>query len=217
MSTREGITWVLAAPSGTGKTTLCRQILERDPEIKLSVSHTTRSRRPEEQDGQHYHFVDATEFDRMVRDDSFLEHAEYNDHQYGTSWAAIDAGVSKGRDMLLEIEVEGARQVRARLPKARLIFVLPPSMCELEKRLQGRGTDSDQAIRRRIDAAAREIDEITRFDYAVTNRELEACVADILAIIHAERSGDPERIETLHEKFSPKDAEERFRAQAESA
>jgi len=217
VSRRTGITWVLAAPSGTGKTTLCREILERDTGIALSVSHTTRKKRPEEDDGRHYHFVDTEEFERMIREDAFLEHAEYNDHQYGTSWAAIDAGVSKGRDMLLEIEVEGARQVRARLPDARLIFVLPPSMRVLEDRLKGRGTDSERAIRRRIDAAAREIDEITRFDYAVTNSDLDACVADILAIIAAERSGNRERIEALREKFSPAAAEEGFRAAAESA
>lgn len=211
MSRGAGITWVLAAPSGTGKTTLCREILERDLHITLSVSHTTRSKRPEEDEGRHYHFVDDAEFDRMAAAGAFLEHAEYNDHQYGTSWAAIDAAVSKGRDMLLEIEVRGARQVRERLPEARLIFVLPPSMSELEQRLQNRGTDSEQAIRRRIDTAGREIDEISRFDYTVTNSELSHCVGEILAIIRGERSGDRETIAALRKRFSPRAAEEGFR------
>lgn len=211
MSEGDGITWVLAAPSGTGKTTLCREVLERDAHVTLSVSHTTRPKRPEEEEGRHYHFVDATEFDRLVAADAFLEHAEYNDHQYGTSWAAIDAGVSNGRDMLLEIEVQGARQVRERLPEVRLIFVLPPSMRALEQRLQNRGTDSQQAIRRRIDAARPEIGELSRFDYAVTNRELNQCVEEILAIIRAERSCDPATIAALRKRFSPQAAEECFK------
>jgi guanylate kinase len=211
VSERAGITWVLAAPSGTGKTTLCREILERDTDVTLSVSHTTRSKRPEEGEGRHYHFVDAAEFGRLVAADTFLEHAEYNDHQYGTSWGAIDAGASRGRDVLLEIEVQGARQVRDRLPGARLIFVLPPSMRALEQRLEKRGTDSERAMRRRLDAAGREIGELSRFDYAVTNSEISECVDDILAIIRAERSGDPETIAALRERFSPKAAEECFR------
>lgn len=215
MSEEAGITWVLAAPSGTGKTTLCRGVLQRDVHITLSVSHTTRPKRPEENEGRHYHFVDKTEFDRLVGADSFLEHAEYNGNQYGTSWAAIDSGISNGRDMLLEIEVKGARQVRQRLPEARLIFVLPPSMRVLESRLRSRGTDSEQAIRRRIDAAGREIDEISRFDYAVTNGELSQCVGEILAVIHAERSGDPDTIAALRKRFSPRAAEERFRSSSE--
>jgi guanylate kinase len=211
VSEGRGITWVLAAPSGTGKTTLCREILDRDPDVTLSVSHTTREKRPEESEGHHYHFVDAKGFDRLVDADAFLEHARYNDHQYGTSWEAVDAGASKGRDMLLEIEVQGARQVRARLPGARLIFVLPPSMQALEQRLRNRGTDSEPAIRRRIEAADREIGELSRFDYAVTNRDLDPCVDEILAVLAAERSGDPAAIAALRLRFSPKTAEECFR------
>lgn len=211
MSEGDGITWVLAAPSGTGKTTLCREVLERDVHVTLSVSHTTRSKRPEEDEGRHYHFVDAGEFGRLVAAGAFLEHAEYNDHQYGTSWAAIDAEASNGRDVLLEIEVQGARQVRKRLPEARLIFVLPPSMHVLEQRLEKRGTDSRQAILRRIDAAEREIGELSRFDYVVTNGELIQCVDEILAIIRAERAGDSETIAALRKRFSPEAAEECFR------
>ena len=211
MSEAGGITWVLAAPSGTGKTTLCREVLKRDVDVALSVSHTTRSKRPEEDHGRHYYFVDTAEFDRLVAAAAFLEHAEYNGNQYGTSWKAIDAGVSNGRDMLLEIEVQGARQVRERLPDARMIFVLPPSMQVLEERLEKRGTDSKQAIRDRIEAAGREIGELSRFDYVVTNRELHQCVGEILAIIGAERSGDREMIAALRKRFSPQAADECFR------
>jgi guanylate kinase len=210
-----GITWVLAAPSGTGKTTLCREVLERDVHVSLSVSHTTRSKRPEEDEARHYYFVDDAEFDRLVAAEAFLEHARYNDHQYGTSWAALETGAANGRDLLLEIEVQGARQVRERLPEARLIFVLPPSIRALEQRLRKRGTDSEQAVRRRIDAAAREIEEISRFDYAVTNRDLSQCVSEILTIIRAERSGDRETIGALRKRFSPKAAEEGFRSSSE--
>jgi guanylate kinase len=212
LSERFGITFVLAAPSGTGKTTLCLELLQRDAGIALSVSHTTREQRAGEIDGRHYHFVDDLEFDRLVRAGEFLEHARYNDHQYGTSWAAIDPNVANGRDMLLEIEVQGARQVRDRLSQARLIFVLPPSRAVLKQRLVDRGTDGTHEIERRLCEADREIDEICCFDYAVTNAELEACIADLLAIVRAERSNSEAQLEGLRDKFSPRQAEERFRS-----
>lgn len=210
MTSRTGITFVIAAPSGTGKTTLCRRLLERDDRIALSVSHTTRAQREGEVDGLHYHFVDDAEFDRLVGEGAFLEHARYNDHRYGTSWAAIDARAANGRDMLLEIEVQGARQVRERLPEARLIFVLPPSKAVLRERLEGRGTDGRADVERRLREADREIQDITRFDYAVTNAELEACVDDLAEIVEAERSGDAERIASLRERFCPARAQGRF-------
>lgn len=205
----QGIPFVVAAPSGTGKTTVCRQVVGRDDRISFSVSHTTRPKRDAEVDGRDYCFVDASAFRRLVAAGAFLEWAEYNGNLYGTSWEAIDRGLAGGRDVLLEIEVQGARQVRARRVDARLIFLLPPSMQELERRLQGRGTDSQEEIRRRLEVANRELEAIGDFDYAVTNDELERSVASLLEIIRAERNGSAG---ALRERFSPALAEKKFRA-----
>lgn len=202
-----GIPFVVAAPSGTGKTTVCREVVERDGVIEFSVSHTTRPRREGEVDGRDYHFVDDREFQRLVDEDAFLEWAVYNSNRYGTSWRAIEQPLSMGRDVLLEIEVQGAGQVRERRKDARLIFLLPPSLGALRARLEGRGTDSSQQIARRLEVAERELGAVTRFDYAVTNEDLECCVSDVLAIVRAERvGGDP----SLRERFSPRAAAARF-------
>ena len=136
-SAKQGTPFVVAAPSGTGKTTVCRRVVELDDRISFSVSHTTRRKREGEVDGRDYFFVDEPEFRRLVAEDEFLEWAEYNANLYGTSWKSIDRGLASGRELLLEIEVQGARQVRARRPDARLVFLLPPSMEKLERRLQG--------------------------------------------------------------------------------
>jgi guanylate kinase len=207
-SAQQGIPFVVAAPSGTGKTTVCRQVVERDGRISFSVSHTTRRKRDTEVDGRDYFFVDEPAFRRLVEEGEFLEWAEYNEHLYGTSWKAIDRGLAGGRELLLEIEVQGARQVRARRPDARLVFLLPPSMEELEHRLRGRGSDSAAEIRRRLEVANRELEAIGDFDYAVTNDDLERCVANLLEIIRAEREG---LVDELREKFSPAAAEEKFK------
>jgi len=204
----QGIPFVVAAPSGTGKTTVCRQVVARDDRLSFSISHTTRRKRDGEVDGRDYCFVDEPEFRRLVAEGAFLEWAEYNANLYGTSWDAIDRGLAGGRDVLLEIEIQGARQVRARRPDARLIFLLPPSMRELERRLQGRGTDSQDEIRRRLEVAKRELAAICDFDYAVSNDELDACVANVLEIIRAEREG---ATRALRERFSPALAEKKFR------
>ncbi|MBW2716174.1 MAG: guanylate kinase [Deltaproteobacteria bacterium] len=207
-SAQPGIPFVVAAPSGTGKTTVCRRVVELDGRISFSVSHTTRRKRDAEVEGRDYCFVDEPEFRRLVAKGEFLEWAEYNAHLYGTSWQAIDRGLAGGRDLLLEIEVQGARQVRARRSDARLIFLLPPSVEELERRLTGRGTDSAEEVRRRLDVANREFEAIGDFDYAVTNDDLECCVAKLGEIIRAEREGS---VRELRERFSPAVAEEEFR------
>jgi guanylate kinase len=183
-------------------------VVEQEDRLSFSISHTTRRKRDGEVDGLDYCFVDEPEFRRLVAEEAFLEWAEYNAHLYGTSWEAIDRGLAGGRDVLLEIEVQGARQVRARRPDARLIFLLPPSMRELERRLQGRGTDSQDEIRRRLEVANRELEAIRDFDYAVTNDELDSCVANLLEIIRAERDGSAG---ALWERFSPALAEKKFR------
>ena len=190
MTGRAGIPVVVAAPSGTGKTTVCRAIVERDPEIEFSISHTTRARRANERDGVDYHFVSAPEFQRLIDEGAFLEWAEYNGNRYGTSWAALDGPLASGRDLLLEIEVQGARQVRARRADARFIFLLPPTLATLRERLEGRGSDSPAAIAERLDLSRRELEDGTRFDYAVVNDRVETCVAEVLAVLAAERSGD---------------------------
>ena len=213
-SAKQGIPFVVAAPSGTGKTTVCRQVAERDDGISFSVSHTTRRKREGEVDGRDYFFVDEPEFQRLVAKGEFLEWAEYNAHFYGSSWKSIDRGLAGGRDLLLEIEVQGARQVRARRPDARLIFLLPPSMLELERRLQSRGTDSAEEIRRRLEVANRELEAIHDFNYGVANDDLESCVANLLEIIRSEREG---LVDESRERFSTALAEETFRASSASS
>jgi guanylate kinase len=190
MSVRRGAPFVVSAPSGTGKTSVCRQVVERDPQIELSVSHTTRRPRPEERDGVDYHFVTAEEFGALVDGNAFVEHAEYGGNLYGTSWTSLDGPLDRGRDLLLEIEVQGARQVRARRTDARFLFLLPPSMEELARRLRGRGTDDEREMQRRLEIVVRELRAVHGFEYAVVNDELEAAVAAVCEIIRAERCGD---------------------------
>jgi guanylate kinase len=190
MNARAGFPVVVAAPSGTGKTTVCRAVVERDAEIVFSVSHTTRGRRAGEVDGVAYHFVDEDAFTRMVERGEFLEWAVYNGHRYGTSWRAIETPLSKGHDVLLEIEVQGARQVRERRPDARFVFLLPPSFEVLRRRLSGRGTDDPAAVAQRLELAREELRAAPEFDYALVNDDLERCVAGLLEILRAERRGE---------------------------
>jgi guanylate kinase len=203
-----GIPFVVAAPSGTGKTTVCQKVVKSDERISFSVSHTTRSQREGEVDGRDYCFVDEKEFQRLVADSAFLEWARYGPNLYGTTWNAIEGPLASGHDMLLEIEVQGAGQVRARRPDARLIFLFPPSVETLLERLQGRGTDSPKEIARRLKEAKRELEAICDFDYAVLNDDLDFCVANLLEIIQGERS---RAVGDLRERFSPALAEEKFR------
>jgi guanylate kinase len=198
VSPRKGFPVVVAAPSGTGKTTVCRAVVDRDPDIEFSISHTTRARRPQERDGVDYHFVSAAEFQRLIDAGAFLEWAEYNGNRYGTSWAALDAPLAAGRDLLLEIEVQGARQVRERRADARFVFLLPPTLATLRERLERRGSDTPEAIAERLELARRELEDGARFDYAVVNDQVESCVAQVLAILAAERSGDTARLRARH-------------------
>ena len=188
-SVEKGHVFVIAAPSGTGKTTICRQILERDARLRLSVSHTTRKPRAGEEDGVHYHFVSDEAFRELREADGFLEHAEYGGYAYGTSWKAIGEPLDMGFDVVLEIEVQGAAQVRERRPEACLIFLLPPSLEILEERLRGRGTDEEAVIQRRMALVDRELAAAKIFDYAVINDDLEQAVADVLDVITAVREG----------------------------
>lgn len=205
---RRGIPFVVAAPSGTGKTTVCLALRDRDPDLVFSVSHTTRPPRSGEKSGVHYHFVSDAEFRRLIDADAFLEWAVYNGNRYGTSWTAIEGALASGRDVLLEIEVQGARQVRKRLPEARLIFLLPPSEQALMERLKGRDTDSAEEVAKRLRTAQDELKALEEFDYAVFNDELERCVADLQRIITAERAG---KASELRRRFAPAAAAARLR------
>jgi guanylate kinase len=186
---RRGLPFVVSAPSGTGKTTVCRAAIARDPGLVLSVSHTTRAPRGGERDGVDYYFVDEPGFQELIAQGAFLEHAEYSGHRYGTSWAAIEAPLARGLDVLLEIETVGARQVRERRPDACLVFLLPPSRAALERRLRGRGTDPEEEIARRLAIARREFQAAPLFDAFVVNDAVERAVAELLEIVAVARAG----------------------------
>jgi guanylate kinase len=191
VSARRGIPFVVSAPSGTGKTTVCRGLVQRDPGIEFSVSHTTRPQRPSERAGSDYHFVNRPEFERMVRDGAFVEHAEYAGNLYGTSSNSLDEPLRRGADLLLEVDVQGALQLRERRPDARFIFLLPPSLEELERRLRGRNTDPPDVVERRLALVRRELEAVHAFDYAVVNDDVGRTIEALLAIVAAERAGDP--------------------------
>ena len=184
-----GRPFVIAAPSGTGKTTVCRALLERDPRLRFSVSHTTRKPRENERDGIDYHFVDNERFRELVTSDAFLEYAEYGDNLYGTSWEALEGPMAEGWDLLVEIEVKGARQFRERRRDACFIFLLPPEMLTLRDRLRARGTDTEETIAKRLAIAEQELEAIEFFDYAVVNADLDTAVGSVLEVIEAERAG----------------------------
>ena len=195
MSARSGIPFVVSAPSGTGKTTVCRNVIARDAGVEFSVSHTTRAKRPGEQEGRDYHFVSRAEFERMIAASGFVEHAEYAGNLYGTSWAALDAPLAAGRDLLLEVEVQGALQLRQRRRDARFVFLLPPSREELVRRLRARGTDTAEEIDRRLAVADGELRAVRAFDYAIVNDTVERASEALLAVIAAERAGDTKAVQ----------------------
>ena len=182
-----GNIYVVTAPSGAGKTTLVRALLAADECIQLSVSFTTRPPRTGEVNGKDYCFVSREEFERMISDASLLEHAEVFGNYYGTSQEWIESMLVQGQDILLEIDWQGAQQVRRLLPEAIGIFILPPSLTALEERLRGRGKDSEEVIVRRLSAAKEEINHVDEFDYVIINDQFDAALCDILAIVRAER------------------------------
>jgi guanylate kinase len=178
-----GRLYVIAAPSGAGKTTLVKALMQREPRLRFSVSYTTRAPRPNEVDARDYHFVTRSRFQEMVARGDFLEHAQVFDNFYGTSLSAVQSALSEGQLLLLEIDWQGARQVRARLPAARSIFILPPTRRALEERLRARSTDSEAVIQRRLRDAAHDLAHWTEFDYVVINDQFEHALHDLLAIV----------------------------------
>jgi guanylate kinase len=179
-----GRLYVIAAPSGAGKTSLVKALMEREPRMRFSVSYTTRPARPNEVEGRDYHFVTRARFEEMAARGEFLEHARVFDNFYGTSLRAVQSELRDGQLLLLEIDWQGARQVRTRLPGARSIFILPPTRSALEERLRARSTDSEAVIERRLKDAAQDLAHWTEFDYVVVNDQFEGAVTDLLAIVH---------------------------------
>ena len=184
-----GLLLVLSAPSGTGKTTLARRLVQAHPDAEFSVSVTTREPRGAERDGVDYRFVDALTFQRMIEQDQLVEWAEVHDNFYGSPQSVVDRAFSTGGIAVFDIDVQGGRSIRRRYPEAVLVFVLPPSMAELERRLRERGTESEDAIRRRMLAARSELEQGTRvYDYVVVNDTVDRAYAELEAIVSAERS-----------------------------
>ena len=177
-----GQLYVIAAPSGAGKTSLLQALLRRRPALSFSVSCTTRKPRAHEQDGRDYHFIDRTEFERLIAAGEFIEHANVFGNLYGTRRSVVEAALAEGRDLILEIDWQGAKQVRKRLPEAVQIFILPPSRAELEARLRKRASDSDTTITRRLDESVLEMSHWRDFDYILINREFEKALSDLEAI-----------------------------------
>lgn len=184
-----GTVYVVSAASGAGKTSLLRALIEHDAGLAVSVSHTTRAPRPAERDGHDYHFIDEAAFLRLIEQDAFVEHAHVFDRRYGTSWAAIQSELEQGRDVLLEIDWQGARQVRERLLNVVSIFILPPSLAALEQRLRARNQDSDAVIARRMQAAVAEMQHCTEYEYLVLNDNFQQALSDLQAITRARRLG----------------------------
>jgi guanylate kinase len=178
-----GRLYVVSAPSGAGKTSLVKALMEREPRIRFSVSYTTRKPRPNEVPGRDYHFVTTERFAEMAARGEFLEHAQVFDNSYGTGVHTVEEALANGEQLLLEIDWQGAAQVRARLPEARSIFILPPSRASLEQRLRARSTDTDAVIKRRLQDAAQDLTHWAEFDYVVINDRFEAALADLQAIV----------------------------------
>jgi guanylate kinase len=183
---RRGSLFVIAAPSGAGKTTLVKAVLARDPALRVSVSHTTRKQRPTEVPGRDYNFVTVDEFKRLIEKNEFLEHAQVFDNFYGTGRAQVEALRNAGHDVILEIDWQGAQQVRKAQPDCKTVFILPPSRSELEARLRNRKTDSEQVIERRLRDSIADMSHYAEFDCVVVNDDFETAVGQLLAILRGQ-------------------------------
>nr|WP_300307535.1 guanylate kinase [Halomonas sp.] len=187
----QGTLFIVSAPSGAGKTSLVRELIESLDGIQVSVSHTTRDMRPGEVDGVNYHFVDMTTFDSMVEQGDFFEHARVFNNCYGTSRSAVEKLLAAGQDVILEIDWQGARQVRSQVPEAVSIFILPPSRDELERRLSSRGTDDHQIVTARMREAVSEMSHYAEYDYLVINDDFTTALEELRALVIAHRLRTP--------------------------
>jgi guanylate kinase len=181
--------FVVSAPSGAGKTSLVKALRERLPALRVSTSHTTRPPRPNEKEGREYFFIDRATFDRMVAEGAFLEHAQVFDNYYGTGLGQLQEKLAAGHDVVLEIDWQGARQVRAALPQCRSIFILPPSRDALRQRLTGRQTDSQAVIERRLADAVSDMSRYPEFDYVVVNDDFDRAVGELASIVQGKGEG----------------------------
>ena len=201
----QGVLFVVAAPSGAGKTSLVKALLENDAAIRLSVSYTTRSPRPGEVNGRDYHFVSIETFREMAGRGEFLESAEVYGNYYGTSQAWIAGEIAAGHDILLEIDWQGAAQVKKCFPEAATLFILPPSIDALRERLSGRGQDSQAVIEKRMAAARDDISHATEFEYIIVNDDFDQALLDLMAVVRASRlvtSRQAQKLTPLFERFS---------------
>ena len=199
-----GNLFVVVAPSGAGKTSLVDALLERDANIRLSISYTTRAARPGEEHGKHYHFTDRATFESMIAEEHFLEHANVYGNYYGTSRKWIEAQLEGDHDVLLEIDWQGARQVRKLFPNMVGIFILPPSLAELKRRLEGRGKDAPDVIAKRLASAREDVSHVLEFEYIIINESFEIAVVDLVSVVRAARLSRERqrgRLERLKDEF----------------
>jgi len=187
-SSRRGRLFVVSAPSGAGKTTVVERLIQLMPDLRMSRSYTSRPARPGEEDGVDYNFVSRDRFEAMVAGDQFLEWADVFGNLYGTSTVDTERALAAGTDLVLVIDVQGARQVRRQRPSVASVFVLPPSLDALETRLRGRSKDSEEQVRRRLETARQEVSAVSEYDYVLINDEVDGCVERLRAIVVAERA-----------------------------
>ncbi len=197
-----GILFIVSAPSGAGKTSLLRELMAAGDGLVMSVSHATRPMRAGEVDGEHYHFVSVERFEQLVEDGAFLEHARVFDNYYGTAEAAVREQLACGQDVVLEIDWQGARQVRRRFPDAVSIFIVPPTIDVLRERLASRGQDSRDVVERRMADARNELSHYAEYDYLVVNDRFDAALAQLQAIVTAERLREPRQSSRLAGELS---------------
>ncbi|MEA3545387.1 MAG: guanylate kinase [Thermodesulfobacteriota bacterium] len=182
-----GILFVVSAPSGAGKTSLCRELIDSLSDLRQSVSFTTRKKREGEQDGVDYHFIDSKAFQEMIEQQQLAEWAEVHGHMYGTSLKTLENGAETGIDLLLDIDCQGAAKIKKNYHQGVFVFILPPDYTELERRLRGRGTDTDEVIRRRLKNAEEEISQALWYDYRIVNDDFQSARDSLIAIVTAER------------------------------
>jgi guanylate kinase len=186
---KRGTVFVVSGPSGVGKSTIVKRVLEADPLVRFSVSHTTRPPRAGERDGHEYHFVSAAEFQKLVREEAFLEHAVYQSNHYGTSREAVERPTRDGHDLILEVEIQGAEQLRRVLPEAVRVFIAPPSLETLEVRLRKRQTETDEVMRSRLERAREEMTYAAQCQHRIVNESVDKAVDELLRIIRESRGG----------------------------